>query len=123
MKLIIRILIIGSITYFLSTFLTWWTGMIISLLVCFLLPSSILNAFISGFLGVGLVWLGQAWVLDVANKSAFSKVIVQLFPVEDPILLILITGLIGGLSGGLASSTGASFRLLTRKTKKTGYYS
>ncbi len=97
--------------------------MAISFLICFFLPSTILNAFISGFLGVGLVWLGQAWVLDAANDSTFSRVIVQLSPVEDPILLILTTGLIGGLSGGLASTTGASLRLMTKKTKKTGYYS
>jgi len=123
MKLIFRILIIGAVTYLVSPYLTWWTGMVISTFICDLMPSSLLNAFISGFLGVGLVWMGQAWVLDVANDSAFSRVIIQLFPIEDPILLILITGLIGGISGGLAATTGASFKLMTKKTKRTGYYS
>ena len=122
MKLIIRIILIGSVTYFLSAAFTWWTGMGAALLVCFLLPSTLLNAFIAGFLGVGLVWIGQAWVLDIANQSAFSSLIVQLFPVDDTTLLILITGLIGGLAGGLAGATGASFRQLFQKPQQRGYY-
>lgn len=122
MKLIIRIILIGTITYALSPFLAWWTGMGAALFICILLPSTLLNAFIAGFLGVGLIWLGQAWVLDVANESAFTNLIVQLFPVDDPILLVLITGLIGGVSGGVASITGSSFRHLFQKKQQRGYY-
>ncbi|MEQ9404530.1 MAG: hypothetical protein RIM99_13130 [Cyclobacteriaceae bacterium] len=122
MKLIIRIILIGALTYFLSPFLHWWTGMVVAMVVCALSPSTLLNAFVAGFLGVGLVWLGSAWVLDVANESAFSSVIVQLFPIEDPVLLVLLAGLIGGISGGLAGTTGASFRHIFQKKKQQGYY-
>ena len=122
MKLIIRIILIGAITYLISPFLVWWTAMGVAFIICFLMPSTSLNAFIAGFLGAGLVWFGQAWVLDVANESVFARVIIQLLPVEDPMLLILITGSIGGLSGGLAGTSGASFRHLFQKKKSRGYY-
>ena len=123
MKLVLRILLIGIITYFLSPYFEWWTGMAAALLVCFFLPSSFFNAFIAGFLGVGLVWMGLAWALDTDNNSVFSGIIVQFFPLEDPLFLILGTGLVGGLSGGMAGTTGTSFRSLIKKKKREGYYS
>ncbi len=123
MTLIIRIILIGTITYFLSPYTVWWTGMGAAFLICCLLPSTLLSAFVAGFLGAGLVWLGQTWVLDEANASVFSNTIVQLFPpIEDAVLLVLLTGLVGGISGGLSGVTGASFRLLFKKNKGSGYY-
>ncbi len=122
MKLIIRIILIGTITYFLSPSLAWWTGMGAAFLICFALPSSSLNAFVAGFLGAGLIWLGQAWVVDVANNSAFSRMIIELFPIDDPILLILVTGLVGGIPGGLAGVSGTSLRELFTRKKQRGYY-
>lgn len=125
MKLIIRIILIGVATYFISPILPWWTGMAAGFITCLLLPSTLLNAFIAGFLGVGLVWMGQAWVLDVANESAFTNVIIDLLQIgilDDPILLVLVTGLIGGIAGGLAATSGASFKHLFQKKKQRGYY-
>ncbi len=126
MKLIIRIILIGALTYLLSPFLTWWTGMGAAFLICALMPSTLLNAFVAGFLGVGLVWFGQAWVLDVANNSQFTEVIIELLQVpliDEPFLLVLATGLIGGLSGGFAGTSGASLRYVSKKKKPQGYYS
>ena len=123
MKLIVRILLIGAATYFLSPFLPWWTGMAVAFVICYLMPSRLLNAFISGFLAVGLVWLGHAWQLDVANNSAFSSKIVALFPVDDSILMVLLAGFLGGFSAGLSSISAASLRAISKKKKPQGYYS
>lgn len=122
MKLIIRIIAIGIITYFISPFGSWWIGMATSFVVCFSLPSSGLNAFIAGFLGVGLVWLGHAWNLDVLNQSSFSSKIAQIMQVGEPLILVLITGAIGGISGGFSAMTGTSFRKLFAKKQKTSVY-
>lgn len=126
MKLILRIILIGAITYLLSPYISWWTGMVAAFLVCMAMPSTLLNAFVAGFLGVGMVWMGQAWVLDVANSSAFTEVIVELLQVpliDEPFSLILATGLIGGLSGGFGGASGASLRHVFKKKKQQGYYS
>jgi len=122
MKLIVRIILIGGLTYFLSPFTFWWMNMLTAFLVCALIPSGGLIAFIAGFLGAGLVWMGQAWNIDVANSSSFSTKIVQLFPVDDPFVLVIFAGIVGGLSAGLAAVSGTFFRKLLAKPKQRGIY-
>ncbi|MFK7953443.1 MAG: hypothetical protein AB8B73_11400 [Ekhidna sp.] len=122
MKLLIRLIAIGVLTYFISPLSFWWIAMIISFAVCYVSPSSGLNAFVAGFLGVGLVWIGQSWRMDVANESNFSNVIVELFPINESFYLILVTGLVGGLAGGFSALSGTSFRQLFLKEKKRSLY-
>ena len=97
--------------------------MILAFLVCYVSPSSGLNAFVAGFLGVGVVWMGHAWSLDVLNDSSFSSIVAEIMQVNDPIILVLATGLIGGLAGGFASLSGTSFRALFVKPKQRSLYS
>ncbi|MEO9869219.1 hypothetical protein [Ekhidna sp.] len=123
MKLIIRLIIIGALTYLLSPISGWWICMVIAFVVCYISQSSGLNAFVAGFLGVGLVWMGHAWKLDVKNESSFSSVIADIMQLSDPIFLIFATGLIGGLAGGFASLSGTTFRQLFIKQKKRSLYS
>lgn len=122
MKLLFRLIAIGILTYFISPMAFWWVAMIIAFSVCFISPSSGLNAFVAGFLGVGLVWVGYSWSLDVANESNFSNIIVELFPVNESFYLILLTGLVGGLSGGFAALSGTTFRQMFIKEKKRSLY-
>ncbi|WP_370087199.1 hypothetical protein [Ekhidna sp.] len=123
MKLIIRLIVIGSLTYFLSPFSVWWLAMIVSFIVCYVSPSSGLNAFVAGFLGVGLVWMGHAWSIDVSNESSFSTTIAEIMKLSDPVFLVFATGLVGGLAGGFASLSGTTFRQLFLKQKKRSLYS
>ena len=123
MKLIVRLIVIGALTYFLSPFATWWTAMAIAFIVCYASPSSGLNAFVAGFLGVGLVWMGHAWNIDVLNESVFSNIVAEIMQLSDPLLLVFATGLIGGLAGGFASLSGTTFRQLFIKSKKRSLYS
>ncbi|MFY0608509.1 MAG: hypothetical protein JXR10_17460 [Cyclobacteriaceae bacterium] len=122
MKLLIRIILIISLTYFASMYSPWWIIIIISGLVSFGIYGSGFNVFISGFLGGGILWLTTAWFLDFSTNGILSDRIIQLFPLEDPFMLILITGLIGGLAAGLGAITGNSFRLLFVKKKVKGFY-
>ena len=122
MKLIIRIIAIGAITYFLSPIGGWWISMIVAFTVCCISPSTGLNAFIAGFLGVGLTWMGHAWNLDVQNGSAFSSKIGEIMQINDPILLVLAAGAVGGIAGGFAAITGTSFRQLFTKPKQRSLY-
>ena len=123
MKLIIRLIVIGALTYFLSPISVWWSAMIIAFVVCYVSPSSGLNAFVAGFLGVGLVWMGHSWNIDVLNRSNFSSTVAEIMQLNDPIFLVFATGLIGGLAGGFASLSGTTFRQLFIKQKKRSLYS
>jgi len=124
MKLIIRIIFIGAITYFASPFGAWWICMIAAFTVSFISPSSGLNAFIAGFLGVGLVWMGYAWTIDIENGSEFaSKIAALMAPLNNSFQLVLAAGAIGGIAGGFASITGKTFKALFVKPKKKSFYS
>ena len=121
MKLILKIVAIGLLTYFLSPLTFWWIAMLISFVVCASVPSNMLTGFIAGFLGVGLVWAGYTFYLDNNNASVFTGMIAELFPVSG-FQMILVAGGIGGLAGGLAGMTGVTFRQLFAKQKQQGYY-
>lgn len=122
MKLLIRLIAISTLTYFISPLTFWWVAMIIAFAVCYISPSSLLNAFVAGFLGVGLVWIGHSWSIDVENGAIFSNTIVQLFPIDESFYLILFSGLIGGLAGGFSALSGTTFRQMFQKEKKRSLY-
>ena len=118
MKLFLRMILIGLLTYFLSPFSPWWIIVIISLLTGLLLPGGVVNSFVSGFLGVSLVWMGYAWQLDTENASVFSGMILEIIPLGDTQILIVVVGLIGGFTGGVATVTGS---LLRKRRKERPY--
>lgn len=122
MKLLLRMILIGALTYFLCLILPWWVIVPIGVVSGAVAPSGAFNSFVSGFLGVGLVWMGYAWKLNVENDSSFSKIILEIIPLGDSLVLVIVIGLISGLSGGLATMTGALIRATKKKRNNTGYY-
>ena len=122
MKFIIRILLIAGVSYLFSMFLPWWGIALAAAMASFVLPGHGFNVFVSGFLGVGLLWMSYAWKTDVETGSIISEKIVQLFPVNDVSLLIIGTGVIGGLVGAFSGLTGSTFRQIFIKKKQKSYY-
>ena len=123
MQFIIKILIITLLGYLCSMFMPWWTLIIMTALVTFVIPGNNFNAFLSGFLAIGLLWLIMAWKTDIETESVISSKVVVLFGKEDVNILILATGLVGALAGGLGAFTGNSFRQLFLKKKEKSFYS
>lgn len=122
MKFIFRILLSGLFTYLLSFYTPWWIVFAVCFLVAFILHGNSLVVFISSFLGAGLVWLLYAWYLDASTESILTDKLVQLFPFEQGIFLLVLSGLIGGVCGGFGALTGNSFRHLFIKKKSQGGY-
>lgn len=123
MKLIFRIILIAASTYFLSALGPWWLPMILTSVICALIYSNGLSAFIAGFVGVGAVWFTYSYFLDLQSNSFLTNKVVELFPFDDKTLMLILSGVIGGVAGGLAGITGNSFRLLFVKKKKPSIYS
>lgn len=123
MRLIIKIILIATLTYFGGFIMPWWTVMVASFLICFLVEGSGIGSFVSGFLGGGLVWLTYSWVIDVKTRSIMSSKIIELFPFDDNIMLVLLAGLIGAFAGGMAGVAGNSFKLIFKKKKAKSFYS
>ena len=111
MKLFLSIVLTGLLCFIAGLFLPWWSIAIIAFLVGLLLPQSLGRHFLSGFLGVFLLWLILALWIDSKNEHILSVRIAQLFHLGSAsFAMVLITALIGGLIGGFAAMSGGSLQ-------------
>jgi hypothetical protein len=91
--------------------LPWWSFTITSLIVAVAIHQRAGRAFLSGFLGLFLLWGVLAFMKDAPNEHILSTKVTQLFLKSDSyILILLITALVGGLVGGFAAMTGSYLR-------------
>jgi len=94
----------------LQYFFPWWTLVIGAFAAGYWAGNKGFIAFLAGFLGVGLLWLITAMIIDTQTHSILTDKVAQMFPTKTPALLILLTALVGGLPGGFAGLTGAVMR-------------
>ncbi len=113
MKFIISILLTALLSFVASLYLPWWFIAIVGFIVAFAIPQKSGLAFLAGFIALFLLWAGLSYYLSSANDDLFAHKISLLFIKKDsPILLILLTGLIGALVGGFGSLCGRLCRML-----------
>ncbi|WKN43637.1 hypothetical protein [Tunicatimonas pelagia] len=123
MKFVVKIVLIAGLSYIAEQFLPWWSVVLCAFLVNLLIPTKGFNAFISGFLGVGILWLVFAWMIDSSTDSILTDKIAQLFELNQSGLVVAATAAIGGLSGGFGALTGSLLRTINQKeVAKPGYY-
>jgi len=103
-------ILIAITTWLLSLFLPWWSVAIPGLLLGAILGRTGVTSFLWGFAGIGGLWLVQSLYIHIANGGILTSRIADLFSLPSPILVIILTVLIGGLMGGFASLTGYLFR-------------
>ncbi len=98
------------------SFSPWWGFAVTTLLVAVLVHQKAGKAFLSGFLGIFLLWAGLAYWMDKENNGILSHKIAQILPLNgNSLLLILITGLVGGLVAGFAAMSGSFLRASSKK--------
>ncbi len=115
MKYLIHFLIILALSLFTASFLPWWGFVIIAFVVSALLQLKEGPAFLSGFMALFVLWLVQTFLLNQANQGILSSKMGALFGGLSPILMILITAIIGGLLAGLGSWSGVLARQMVLK--------
>lgn len=124
MRFIFNIILIAALAYLLELFLPWWSVIMAAFIVNMWLPTKGFNAFLSGFLGVGLLWLLYAWLIDAESSSILSSRMAGIFGLANPAMMIALTGLAGGIAGGFAALSGSQFRrIFMKEAPKRGYYS
>jgi fucose permease len=122
MKFILKVILIAALSYITGLFLPWWAVVLCGFLVGALIPTAGYNSFLSGFLGVGLLWLIFAFALHNNSDGILTDRIAQLFSLGQPAFMIVISAFIGGLAGGLGALTGSQFYRLFAKEKKKSMY-
>jgi hypothetical protein len=113
MKFILSIFLVGLVTYAIGIYgsLPWWSFVVTNLIIAIALPIKPLQSFIAGASGVGALWAGLAFGIDMANNHILSSKVAQILPLGGSyIALIIVTAFVGALLGGLASLTGSFVR-------------
>ena len=111
MKFLVALLLTALLSFIAGLYLPWWGIVIAAFLSALLIYQNAGSAFLSGFLGLFLLWSGLSFWIDAKNESIFSAKIGALLGIgNNPFLLILITGLVGGLVAGFAAMTGSFLR-------------
>lgn len=116
MRFLLAVILTALLSFITGLQFPWWSIAIIAFLVALFIGQSIAKSFLSGFVGIFLLWFVVAFWIDTTNDNILSHKIAQLFPLGgSSLLLILITAFIGALVGGLAAMSGAS--LLSAKRR------
>lgn len=111
MKFITAIILTALLGFAAPLYFPWWSFVITSCVVAIAIHQKAWKAFVCGFLGLLLLWVVMAYIIDSSNQHLLSKKIAELLPLNGSYnLLIIITGLIGGLVSGFAALTGSFAR-------------
>jgi hypothetical protein len=113
MKIFSAIVLTAFLAYVvgLYTVLPWWSFVITSLAVSVAIHQRPGRAFLTGFLGLFLLWAGMALLKDAANDHLLAGKVARVLPLGGSYLvLILVTGVVGGLVSGFAALAGSYLR-------------
>jgi hypothetical protein len=112
-KVLVKIVLTALLAYlFQITPAPWWSVVVASLLINFIISSNGFSSFVAGFLGIGLLWFLLATIINIQTDSILTERVAGIFSLPNSLLVVLITSLIGGLVGGFGALTGSHFRKL-----------
>jgi hypothetical protein len=118
MKFLVATILTALLVFIAGLYLPWWSLAVIALLVAVLIHQHAGKAFLSGFLGVFLLWAGLAWWIDMKNNGVLSAKMAKLLPAGgSPILLILLTAFVGALVAGFGALSGSFLRAANAKRR------
>jgi len=116
MKFLIQLIAISIAAFVLELLMPWWCIAIPAFAAGYALKSQ--ANFLAGLLGIALLWLIKALMLDASASAPLAERVAAIFSLSKP-LLIVATTFIGGLVGGFAAMTGAS---LKKEKRSDSYY-
>lgn len=111
MKFFISFVLTILLSFALCLFLPWWSIAIAAFAVAALIPQRPGKAFLTGFIALFLLWGGLSfWISNNNDHILAHKVSQLILKMDNPIVLILATALIGALVAGFAALAGSYLR-------------
>lgn len=111
MKFIVSILLIALLSFAAGLYLGWWSLALAAFIVAALIPQKPWKAYLSGFLGLLLLWGILATWIDIRNQHILSQKMAQVFSLGNSyFLLIMVTALVAAIVAGFAAMTGSYVR-------------
>jgi hypothetical protein len=122
MRFIYSLVLTALLSWVCELIFPWYSVAVAAFLVAWFLNARGLSSFISGALGVGLLWFGYALLIDYKTDSILSEKIARLFGLNESVYMLLITFIIGFFIGGLSAWSGFTLKNAFAKRRKEGYY-
>jgi hypothetical protein len=113
LKYILSILVTAVVSFVAGLYMPWWGIAIAAFLVSAAIPQKPGFSFLSGFLGVFLLWEILAWWIDNKNSGILSQKMANILPFGgSSLVLIIVTSLVGAIVAGFAALAGSYLRRL-----------
>ena len=113
LKYVLSILVTALVAFVSGLYMPWWGIAVAAFLVSAAIPQKPAFSFLSGFLGVFLLWEVLAWWIDSKNNGILSQKISSIMSLGgSSVLLIVITSLVGALVAGFGALAGSYTRRL-----------
>lgn len=111
MKFTISTTLIILFSFLACLYFPWWSIGIVAFIISALIPQKNLTSFISGFVGLFLLWGFLSLWISVKNGHILAhRISLLIFKTDSPFLLIFVTALIGALVAGFAALAGSFVR-------------
>jgi len=117
MNFILRILITGISTYYISSFFPWWLIIFIPFILGLIFDDNYISHFLSSFIGVSVSWFFLLLGMEYQTEEILSSKIIQILNINSTNSLIIISAVIGGVVSGLSSITALALVNIFRKKK------
>jgi len=115
MKNIVSILLMAFLSFAACLYFPWWSIAVVCFVVAIIIPQRVGYAFLNGFVSLFLLWFSMSSWFSFNNDHILAhRMSLLLFKMDNPLLLVMSTALIGAFVGGLAAMSGA----LARPMKK-----
>ncbi|WP_207433437.1 hypothetical protein [Sabulibacter ruber] len=101
--LFLLILLLSLLAQF---FLPWWSIAVVCFGVAFLRATRGGQAFLAGFLAIGVTWLGAALFWHLVTDGLLSTRVATMLTINSPWLLMAATVLVAGVVGGISALSG-----------------
>lgn len=113
MKFYIHALMNILISFIGCLYFPWWSIAVFSFLFAFIIFQQAWYSFLSSFVAIFLLWGLLSWWISNNNHHILAhKVSLIILKTDSPLLLILLTAVIGGIIAGLAAFSGSNLRRL-----------
>ncbi len=116
MKGLITFLLTGVLSYVAGLFYPWWSIAVVAFVIALIIRQHPLKAFFTAFLSVFVFWFGFSFFIDLANDHILAnRMALLFFKVSSPILMCVVSGLLGGIVAGFAALSASFLRKKRRK--------
>ncbi len=115
MKFIVSILLTALLAFAFGLYLPWWSIALAALVVAVIIDQPPFWCFLSGFVGLFVLWLILALKINAGNDGILTQRIGALIGLGEA-GLIVVTGLLGAIVGGLGAMTGSLLKKLKVKS-------